>query len=81
MIVPKDMNPWFDQVYEGAKLATKMLEEFTGSRFVIEYRPPTKADVAEQNQIIENVIETHPDGISIDLLDEKSKRVVLEEAF
>ena len=81
MIVPKDMNPWFDQVYEGAKLAAKMLEESTGSRFVIEYRPPTKADVAEQNQIIENVIETHPDGISIDLLDEKSKRVVLEEAL
>ena len=75
------MNPWFDQVYEGAKLAAKMLEEFTGSRIVIEYRPPTKADFAEQNQIIENVIETHPDGISIDLLDEKSKRVVLEEAF
>ena len=75
------MNPWFDQVYEGAKLAAKMLEEFTGSRIVIEYRPPTKADFAEQNQIIENVIETHPDGISIDLLDEKSKRVVLEEAL
>ena len=81
VIVPKNMNPWFDQVYEGAKLAAKMLEEFTGSRFVIEYRPPKKADVAEQNQIIENVIETHPDGISIDLMDEKGNRVVLEEAL
>ena len=35
VIVPKDMNPWFYQVYEGAKLATKMLEESTGSKFVI----------------------------------------------
>jgi ribose transport system substrate-binding protein len=81
VMVPKDMNPWFDLVYEGAKQAAKMLEETTGSKFVIEYLPPKKADVAEQNQIIENIIATHPDGISIDLLDEKSNRVVLEEAL
>jgi ribose transport system substrate-binding protein len=81
VLVPKDSNPWFEQVHEGAKSAAKMLEEWTGSKFVIEYRPPNKADVLEQNKIMESVIASRPDGISIDLLDENADRTVLDGAL
>lgn len=81
VIVPKVVHPWFDLVHEGAKEAAKMLEEWTGSKFEIEYRAPQKADVVEQNQILERSIATRPDGITIDLLDEKGNRAVLEDAL
>ena len=81
VIVPKVVHPWFDLVHEGAKEAAIMLEEWTGSKFEIEYRAPQKADVIEQNQILESTIATHPDGITIDLLDEKGNRAVLEDAL
>ncbi len=81
VIIPKDTNPWFDQVHDGAKLAAEMLEESTGAKFIIEYRAPKKADAFEQNQIIENVINFHPDGIAIDLVDEKTNRIALEDAL
>ncbi len=81
VIVPKVVHPWFDLVHEGALDAAKMLEEWTGSKFEIEYRAPQKADVVEQNQILESTIATHPDGITIDLLDEKGNRAVLEDAL
>ena len=80
VVVPKVVHPWFDKVVEGAKEAAKMLEEQTGAKVAIEYRAPQKADVVEQNQILERAIATHPDGITIDLLDAKGNKSVLEEA-
>ena len=35
----------------------------------VEYRPPAKADVAEQAAILEAAIASRPSGITIDLLD------------
>ncbi|BDG01298.1 substrate-binding domain-containing protein [Anaeromyxobacter oryzae] len=80
VIIPKVVHPWFDLVHEGARAAAKMLEQQTGAKVTIEYRAPQKADVVEQNQILERAIATRPDGITIDLLDEKANKAVLEEA-
>jgi ribose transport system substrate-binding protein len=81
VIVPKVVHPWFDLVHQGADAAAKMIEQQTGSKVTIEYRAPQKADVVEQNQILERAIATRPDGITIDLLDEKANKVVLQEAL
>jgi ribose transport system substrate-binding protein len=80
VIIPKVVHPWFDLVHEGAQRAGKMIEQQTGAKVTIEYRAPQKADVVEQNQILERAIATRPDGITIDLLDEKANKAVLEEA-
>lgn len=81
VLVPKVVHPWFDLVHEGAKQAAKMLEEWTGSKFIIEYLPPKKALTAEQNQILKRAMATGIDGIMIDLLDAEKNRAVLEEAL
>ena len=81
VLVPKVVHPWFDLVNNGANQAAKMLSEQLGNKVVIEYRAPQSADVVEQNSIIERSIATHPDGIIVDLLDEKGNRAVLEDAI
>jgi ribose transport system substrate-binding protein len=81
VIVPKVVHPWFDAVNTGAKAAAKMIEEQTGSKVAIDYQAPQKADVVEQNQILERAIATRPDGIIVDLLDGKGNRAVLQEAL
>lgn len=81
VIIPKVVHPWFDLVHEGAKMAAKMIEEQTGTKVTIEYRAPQKANVVEQNQIFERAIATKPDGITIDLLDEKANKAVIEESL
>ncbi len=81
VIIPKVVHPWFDLVNQGAKMAATMIEQQTGSKVTIEYRAPQKADVVEQNQIFERAIATKPDGITIDLLDEKANKAVIEESL
>ncbi len=81
VMVPKVVHPWFDLVNQGAQLAAKNIEQVTGSKVTIEYRAPQKADVVEQNQILERAIATKPDGITMDLLDEKANKAVIEEAL
>jgi len=81
VMVPKVVHPWFEEVLDGMKDAAKMIEEQTGSKVVIEYQAPQHADVVEQNSIVERAIATKPDGIVIDLLDEKGNRAVLDEAL
>lgn len=81
VIVPKVVHPWFDAVHNGAKAAAKMITDKTGAKVEIEYRAPQRADVVEQNNIIERSIATRPDGIVVDLLDAKGNRAVLEEAL
>lgn len=80
VIVPKVVHPWFDAVNNGAKAAAKMIEAQTGAKVVIDYQAPQKADVVEQNQILERAIATKPDGIIVDLLDGKGNKAVLQEA-
>ncbi len=80
VIVPKVVHPWFDAVNNGAKAAAKMIEAQTGAKVVIDYQAPQKADVVEQNQILERAIATKPDGIIVDLLDGKGNKAVLLEA-
>lgn len=81
VIVPKVVHPWFDAVNEGAKKAAQMIQTQTGAKVVIDYQAPQKADVVEQNQILERAIATKPDGIIVDLLDGKGNRAVLQEAL
>ncbi len=81
VIVPKVVHPWFDAVNNGAKAAAKMIEEQTGAKVTIDYQAPQKADVVEQNQILERAIATKPDGIIVDLLDGKGNKAVLQEAI
>ena len=81
VVVPKVVHPWFDAVNTGAKEAAKMIEEQTGAKVTIDYRAPQKADVVEQNQILERAIATKPDGIIVDLLDGKGNKAVLQEAL
>ena len=81
VIIPKVVHPWFNLVYVGAQDSARMLEEWSGTKFIIEYLPPKKADVAEQNRILKNVISSNPDGIMIDLLDQKKNRANIEKAL
>ncbi len=81
VLVPKVVHPWFDKVNNGAHAAAEMLSKLTGSKITVDYRAPQAADVVQQNDIIERAISTHPDGIMVDLLDEKGNRAVLEEAL
>lgn len=81
VVVPKVVHPWFDKVNDGAKQAAADIQKLTGAKVDIQYSAPQKADVVEQNQILESAIATHPDGIVIDLLDAKANRAVLEEAI
>lgn len=81
VIIPKVVHPWFDKVNKGAQEAARMIEEQTGSKVEIVYSAPQKADVVEQNQILESSISTRPDGIVIDLLDEKANKAVIQDAL
>jgi len=80
VIIPKVVHPWFDKVNNGAKQAAAVIKAQTGSDVQIVYSAPQQADVVLQNQILESSIATRPDGIAIDLLDEKGNRASLEEA-
>ncbi len=80
VIIPKVVQPWFDKVNNGAKQAAAVIKAQTGSDVQIIYSAPQQADVVIQNQILESSIATRPDGIAIDLLDEKGNRASLEEA-
>ncbi len=81
VVVPKVVHPWFDKVNRGAQQAAADLKKLTGADVQVQYSAPQKADVVEQNQILESAIATHPDGIAVDLLDAKANRAVLQEAL
>ncbi len=81
VLIPKLPHPWFDLVHKGALEAAATLERQTGRRVNVEYRPPAKADVAEQAAILEAAIASRPSGITIDLLDAPRLRPLLEKAI
>ena len=80
VLIPKTVHPWFDKVNTGAQAAADLLGKTTGRKVEIEYRAPETADVSSQNDIIERAIATHPDGLILDLLDEKGNHATMLEA-
>jgi ribose transport system substrate-binding protein len=81
VLIPKVAHPWYDKVREGALEQARFLEAQTGARFEIDYRPPTSADVAEQNRILEEATASRADGIALDLLDPALNRPVMAAAL
>jgi len=81
VMVPKVVHPWFELVHNGSLQAAKMLEEWTGSSFKVEYRAPQKANVKEQNEILQKAIAEAVDGIMIDPLDANENRVFIQKAL
>lgn len=81
VLIPKVVHPWFDKLNTGARAAADMITKTTGQKIEIEYRAPQTADVSSQNDIIERAIATHPDGLILDLLDEKGNRATMDEAI
>lgn len=80
VMIPKAVHPWFDKANNGAQSAAALLSKATGRTITVEYRAPQTADVSTQNDIIERAIATHPDGLILDLLDEKGNRSTMQEA-
>lgn len=78
VIVPKVVHPWFDLVHEGAVEMANVLERETGDSFVIDYRAPATADLAEQIRILEHAAAMMPSGIALDPLDAEGVRPVIE---
>ena len=81
VLIPKLPHPWFDLVHQGALQAAAMVKRQTGRAVSVEYRPPSRADVAEQAAILEAAIASHPSGITIDLLDGPRLKPLLEKAI
>ncbi|MDR1785640.1 MAG: substrate-binding domain-containing protein, partial [Spirochaetaceae bacterium] len=79
VVVPKVVHPWFDDFNNYAKIAAQELSAQINRPVVIDYRAPETADVALQNQIIQQAAATKPAGIVIDLLDYNGTAAVVEE--
>ena len=69
VIVPKIAHPWFEEVYKGAQAQAEILSRELETQVVIEYMPPTVADVMEQSAILEKVAASRPSGIAVDPVD------------
>jgi ribose transport system substrate-binding protein len=69
VIVPKVAHPWFDEVHEGARAQAAILSRELSSEVVVDYMPPSIADIAEQNSILEKAAASQPNGIAVDPVD------------
>ena len=69
IIVPKVAHPWFDEVNKGAQAQAKILSRELGVEIVVDYMPPSIADAAEQNAILEQAARSRPSGIAVDPVD------------
>lgn len=81
VLIPKVAHPWSEKVKDGALEQARFLEAQTGARFEIDYRPPTAADVAEQNRLIKEATASGADGIALDLLDPALNRPAMAAAL
>lgn len=68
-IVPKVAHLWFDEVNKGARDQAEILSRELGIEIVVDYIPPSVADVVEQNAILEKVATSQPSGIAVDPVD------------
>src|SRR5574340_623007 len=69
VIGPKVSHPWFDEVNKGARAQAELLSRELGVEIVVDYVPPSIADVVEQNAILEKVASSRPSGIAVDPVD------------
>jgi ribose transport system substrate-binding protein len=69
IIVPKVAHPWFEEVRQGALTQADILGRELGVKMIVEYRPPSICDVAEQNAILDHAASSHPSGIAVDPVD------------
>src|SRR4030066_799108 len=69
IIVPQVAHPWFDEVNKGAHAQAEILSRELGVEIVVDYMPPSIADVVEQNAILEKAAATQPNGIAVDPVD------------
>ncbi|MFR9272940.1 MAG: substrate-binding domain-containing protein [Clostridia bacterium] len=79
VVVPKCVHAWFDEVNKGAQLQADALSDQLGVEVKIDYRAPSKSDVAEQNSVMEQAAATKPDGIAVDPVDYEGSKAVIEE--
>ena len=79
VIVPKVVHPWFEEVHKGALIQAAMLKAQLGGEIVIDYLPPSKADVVEQNHLLERCAATKPDGIALDPVDAISNMPIVNK--
>jgi len=78
--IPKVVHPWFEIVQVGAAAMAKYLTENTNTKVSVEYIAPATADVAEQNNIVEQAVAKGCTSIFIDPLDEQGNKQVFDEA-
>ncbi|MDD2451999.1 substrate-binding domain-containing protein [Sulfurovum sp.] len=69
IIIPKVAHPWFDEVNKGAQAQAEILKRALGVDIIVDYIPPSIADVVEQNTALEKAARSHPSGIAIDPVD------------
>lgn len=69
IIVPKVAHPWFDEVNKGARAQAEILSRALGVEIVVDYMPPSVADVFKQNAILEEAARSRPSGIAVDPVD------------
>jgi ribose transport system substrate-binding protein len=69
IIVPKVKHPWFDEVTNGARAQAVILSRELNVEVVVDYMPPSIADVAEQSAVLNKAAKTQPNGIAVDPVD------------
>lgn len=69
VIVPKVDHPWYDEVDQGAQEQARLLSRELGRELTIDFLPPALADIAEQNAVLEQAVQSRPDGIAVDPVD------------
>ena len=69
IIVPKVAHPWFDAVNNGAQAQAEILSRELGVEIMVDYLPPSIANVVEQNAILEKAVRSRPNGIAVDPVD------------
>ncbi len=77
--IPKVVHPWFEIVQVGAEAMAKYLTENTNTKVSVEYIAPATADVAEQNNIMQQAVAKGITSIFIDPLDEQGNKQVFDE--
>lgn len=69
IIVPKVAHPWFEEVHKGARGQAEILSHALGIAVAVDYMPPSKCDVREQNAVLEAAALGRPSGIAVDPVD------------
>ncbi|MFM1823222.1 MAG: hypothetical protein RI967_1488 [Planctomycetota bacterium] len=73
LIVPKIAHPWYDEVRLGAEAQARAIGGALGAEIAVDLMPPARADVAEQNAMLDEAARRAPDGVALDPLDAVSR--------